>query len=99
MLAAVYMLWMIQRVLFNGPPSPANRGLRDLGAREWAVLLPMVVLMFWIGLYPKPILKRIEPSAQAWLRQVNRRVLRVEAPAPRLPIRLTSAATREGGRP
>ncbi len=79
-LAAIYMLWMLQRVLFNGDPSPVNRGLLDLDTRERIVLLPLVVLMFWLGIYPNPILSKIEPSAQAWLRQVNRRVLRVESP-------------------
>ena len=74
------MLWMLQRVLFNGDPSPVNRGLLDLDTRERIVLLPLVVLMFWLGIYPNPILSKIEPSAQAWLRQVNRRVLRVESP-------------------
>ena len=87
-LAAIYMLWMLQRVLFGGDPSPANLGLRDLGVREWCVLVPLVALMFGLGLYPKPILSKIEPSAKAWVEQVNRRVLHVqtppEAPAPRL---------------
>ena len=86
-LAAVYMLWMLQRVLFNGNPSAANLGLRDLSARECCVLVPLVALMFGLGLYPRPILKTIEPSAQKWLRQVNRRVLSVKAPAPRLASR------------
>jgi len=58
----------------------ANENLPDLSAREWAVMIPMAFLMFWIGLYPKPLLEKIEPSAQAWLAQVGRRVLRVEAP-------------------
>ncbi|MEE9276139.1 MAG: NADH-quinone oxidoreductase subunit M [bacterium] len=98
-LAAIYMLWMLQRVLFGGEPSEANRGLSDLSAREWAALAPMVAFMFWIGLYPAPFLKKMEPSAQAWLRQVGRRVLRVEAPAP-LPLRRTAAApTVEDQRP
>jgi NADH-quinone oxidoreductase subunit M len=79
-LAAIYMLWMLQRVLFNGEPSHVNSRLHDLNFREVVVLVPLVALMFWLGLYPKPILNKIEPSAQAWLRQVNRRVLRVETP-------------------
>ncbi len=78
-LSAIYMLWMLQRVLFGEVRVRANLGLADLSRREWAVILPMVALMFWIGLYPKPLLGRIEPSAKAWLSQVNRRVLRVEA--------------------
>jgi len=79
-LSAIYMLWMLQRVLFGSRLAPANENLPDLSAREWAVMIPMAFLMFWIGLYPKPLLEKIEPSAQAWLAQVGRRVLRVEAP-------------------
>ena len=78
-LSAVYMLWMLQRVLFGEVSVRANLGLADMNRREWLVMLPMVALMFWIGLYPKPLFNRIEPSAKAWLSQVNRRVLRVEA--------------------
>ena len=78
-LSAVYMLWMLQRVLFGEVSVRANLGLADMNKREWIVMLPMVALMFWIGLYPKPLFNRIEPSAKAWLSQVNRRVLRVEA--------------------
>jgi len=100
-LSAVYMLWMLQRVLFGSRLSPANAGLRDLSAREWAVLAPMVFLMFWIGLYPKPLLEKIEPSAQAWLTQVGRRVLSVEAPGedPRGVPSALAGRLRKGGRP
>ncbi len=77
-LSSVYMLWMLQRVLFGEVRVRANLGLSDMSRREWIIMLPLVALMFWIGLYPKPLLGRIEPSAQAWLSQVNRRVLRVE---------------------
>jgi NADH-quinone oxidoreductase subunit M len=97
-LAAVYMLWMLQRVLFNGEPSGPNLGLRDLGAREWCVLIPMVALMFGLGLYPKPILSKIEPSARAWLQQVNRRVISVEA-APKIRALDLAARPRGEGRP
>ncbi len=98
-LAAVYMLWMLQRVLFGGEPSGPNLGLRDLCAREWCVLIPMVALMFGLGLYPKPILSKIEPSARAWLQQVNRRVLRVEAPPRVRALGLAAARARGEGRP
>lgn len=77
-LSAIYMLWMLQRVLFGAVRVRANLGLADMSRREWIIMLPLVALMFWIGLYPKPLLGRIEPSARAWLAQVNRRVLRVE---------------------
>ncbi|MEK6710541.1 MAG: NADH-quinone oxidoreductase subunit M [Nitrospinota bacterium] len=102
-LSAVYMLWMLQRVLFGSRLAPANESLRDLTPREWAVMVPMAFLMFWIGLYPKPLLQKIEPSAQAWLAQVGRRVLSVEAPVSGPPLGGVAAARREplreGGRP
>ena len=61
-LAAAYMLWMIQRVAF-GVPSPQHLPkLTDLDRREMATLIPLVVFVFWIGLYPNPILSRMHAS-------------------------------------
>ena len=90
-LSAVYMLWMLQRVLFGEVNVRANLGLADMNRREWLVMLPMVALMFWIGLYPKPLFERVEPSAKVWLSQVNRRVLRVEK-APERKLRKSALA-------
>ncbi len=53
-LGAAYMLWMYQRVFFGPLANPENKNLPDLDRRELAYLLPLVVLCFWIGLYPKP---------------------------------------------
>jgi NADH-quinone oxidoreductase subunit M len=71
-LAAVYMLWMVQRVWFNGLDDPANRSLPDLGRRELALLVPIALLIVWLGVYPKPFLEKIEPSVEALLAQVER---------------------------
>ena len=60
-LAAVYMLWMFQRVMF-GQPDKTNAALPDLNARELAVLLPILLFIVWIGVYPKPFLNRMEKS-------------------------------------
>ena len=58
----VYMLWMVQRVAF-GVPSPHHLPkLTDLNQREMATLVPLVVLVFWIGLFPNPILSRMHAS-------------------------------------
>ena len=98
-LSAVYMLWMLQRVLFGEVRIRANLGLPDLSRREWIVVLPMVALMFWIGLYPKPLFDRIEPSAKAWLAQVSRRAPRAaDAPAPKGRLPRLARAPKAGGR-
>jgi NADH-quinone oxidoreductase subunit M len=53
-LGAAYLLWLYQRVFFGELSNPANQKLPDLSLREQLTLLPLVLLAFWIGLYPKP---------------------------------------------
>jgi NADH-quinone oxidoreductase subunit M len=62
-LAAIYLLWAYQRV-FHGEPSGANRTLPDMSGRELAMLLPLVAAIVFIGVYPKPLLDRINPAAE-----------------------------------
>jgi NADH-quinone oxidoreductase subunit M len=66
--AAYYMLPMVQKIAFNALSRPANRDIPDLNARELAILLPLVVLILWMGLYPKPIIDRMQPAALETLR-------------------------------
>ena len=54
--AAVYLLWMVQRVFFGKITNPKNRGLRDLTGREIGLMLPLLFLMVFMGVYPKPFL-------------------------------------------
>ncbi|WP_447974544.1 complex I subunit 4 family protein [Nitrospira sp. Kam-Ns4a] len=62
LLAAAYMLWMVQRVAM-GPAHQVGHGpLPDLDRREMAILLPLIVLVFWVGLYPRPVLGLMEAS-------------------------------------
>ncbi len=68
-LAAVYMLWMFQRVMFGKLDKPENQSLKDLNLREVIVLLPILLFIVWIGVYPKPFLSRIEKSVNHVLKQ------------------------------
>ena len=63
--AAVYMLWMLQRVVFGTKTSEANASLPDLNARELALVLPLVALMLFMGVYPGPFLNRSRASIEA----------------------------------
>jgi NADH-quinone oxidoreductase subunit M len=73
-LAAVYMLWMFQRVMFGEVTNPKNEGLSDMTKREVAVLLPVVILIIWIGVYPKPFLKPMEATVNGLIQRVEQRV-------------------------
>jgi NADH-quinone oxidoreductase subunit M len=63
--AAVYMLWMLQRVLFGRVTNPENRRLADLNWREIGLLTPLLVLMLYMGAYPRPFLARSRASVEA----------------------------------
>src|SRR6476646_7711860 len=63
--AAVYMLWMLQRVVFGVKTSEANAKLLDLNAREVALVLPLLALMLFMGVYPAPFLNRSRASVAA----------------------------------
>jgi NADH-quinone oxidoreductase subunit M len=69
--AAVYLLWMYQRVFFGAVTHEANRRLPDLSLREWAVLLPILLFIVWIGVYPRAFTGMTEASTQALLAQVQ----------------------------
>ena len=63
--AAVYMLWMLQRVLFGKVTNPENKSLHDLNAREVGLLIPLLVLMLLMGVFPRPFLDRSQASVEA----------------------------------
>jgi NADH-quinone oxidoreductase subunit M len=68
--AAVYLLWAYQRV-FHGTPDEENANVGDLTWREGLVMAPLLAGILFLGVYPKPMLERIEPS-------VNRLISHVE---------------------
>jgi NADH-quinone oxidoreductase subunit M len=63
-LSAVYMLWMFQRVMFGEVTKEENRKLKDLSLREIIVLIPIILFIIQIGVYPKPYLSRMEPTVK-----------------------------------
>src|SRR2546429_266256 len=69
--AAMYLLPALQRVIYNPLDKPENARLPDLSARELAVLLPLVACIVWLGVYPAPVLRRMEPSAQRFIETVR----------------------------
>jgi NADH-quinone oxidoreductase subunit M len=70
-LGAAYLLWLYQRVMFGPVTNPANEHMQDLNAREYATLLPLIILCFWIGIYPKPLFRVLERPVQQIVEQVN----------------------------
>ena len=69
--SACYMLWMYQRVFYGNVTKEENKKLLDLDLREKIILLPLVILIFWIGIYPKPFFDKIEPAVKNVLEQVS----------------------------
>jgi NADH-quinone oxidoreductase subunit M len=69
--AAVYMLWMLQRVVFGPVTNPENAGLRDLNKREVGLLIPLLILMVFMGVYPRVFLDRSKASVEAVRNRVS----------------------------
>jgi NADH-quinone oxidoreductase subunit M len=72
-LAALYLLWAYQRV-FHGPADGDNAEMPDLKIREGLVLAPLLVLIVAMGVYPKPVLERMEPSVDALVAHIETHV-------------------------
>jgi NADH-quinone oxidoreductase subunit M len=87
-LGAAYMLWLFQRMMFGQLTNPENRKLTDCNLREIVYMVPIVILMFWIGLYPKPYLNLMEPT-------IKKLVARVESPTYYKPSHAKTGRTEE----
>ena len=71
--AAVYLLWMVQRVFFGKITNAKNRMLADLSYREIGLMVPLLFLMVFMGVYPRPFLDRTESAVT----EIQKRVLPV----------------------
>jgi NADH-quinone oxidoreductase subunit M len=91
-LAAAYVLWMVQRVFYGELSNPKNQGLPDLSPREATLLLPLVVLAIVMGIASPIFTRRIEPAADALVRQVRE----ATRPAPASAAVVQQAAPRPG---
>ena len=63
-LGAVYLLWAYQRMWQGAGGADPGRGAGDLDGREWAIVVPLLAVIIALGIFPKPLLQRIEPAAQ-----------------------------------
>jgi NADH-quinone oxidoreductase subunit M len=70
-LGAAYMLSLYQRTMFGKVENPKNERLLDLSHREFATFAPLIVLAVWMGLYPTPFLRRLDPSVQHVIARVS----------------------------
>jgi NADH-quinone oxidoreductase subunit M len=70
-LAAAYLLWLYQRVFFGKVTNPKNEKLADLSPRELLTFAPLIILAFWIGLYPKPFFQILEPPVNQLVKDVR----------------------------
>jgi NADH-quinone oxidoreductase subunit M len=71
-LGAAYMLWLYQRTMFGKLDNPENQKLKDLNFREILTLAPLVVLAFWIGVYPKPFFDMLDEPVARLVQQVEK---------------------------
>ncbi len=69
--AAAYLLWALQRIIYNKLDKPANEGLKDLNWREIGLLVPLLIAIVWLGVYPKPLLDKTEPAARRLVEYVQ----------------------------
>ena len=72
-ISAGYLLWAIQRILFNPLDKPENEHVPDLNRRELAIMLPLVAAIVWLGVYPAPVLRRMEGAATRFVTSVTDR--------------------------
>jgi NADH-quinone oxidoreductase subunit M len=95
-LAAVYLLWMYQRVMFGPVTNEKNRGLRDLTGREFWTLAPVLLFILWLGVYPNPFLRKLDGSVAEVLQRVRTTVAEGKRVPLQDPATLVVPASAEG---
>ncbi len=97
-LAAIYILWMYQRVA-GGPVRDQVAGMKDLKPRELLAVAPLVVLIIGVGVYPKPVLDIINPAVQVTMAQVHEVDPQPAHPAPGFTTAAFTSAGQKGMAP
>lgn len=72
-LAVAYLLWMFQRVMQGPIVHDKVRSFKDINAREIAFFIPIIIMMFWMGIYPQTFLRKMDASVTHLLNQINKR--------------------------
>ncbi|MEA2649555.1 MAG: NADH-quinone oxidoreductase subunit [Candidatus Binataceae bacterium] len=78
-LSALYMMWAYERVMWGPITKTVNQTLKDLSGREIAVMVPLIALILLMGLYPRPLLTRMEPSINVLLNRVQAAQARLDS--------------------
>ena len=101
-LAAAYLLWLYQRVFFGTITNPKNEKLHDLTPREVATFVPLLIMAFWIGLFPKPFFQILEQPVNHLVATVNGATpttTAAQAPALATQAEVASASSTKGAAP
>ena len=80
-LSAVYMLWMFQRVMFGELNNPKNQKLLDLNAREITIMVPLLIMIFVMGVYPNPFIEKMSPAIDRVIQLSKTKKVAMVAPA------------------
>jgi NADH-quinone oxidoreductase subunit M len=84
-LGAAYMLWMFQRVMFGKITRPENERLKDLNPREIVILVPMVIMIFLMGIYPKLFFSKMDASVDKFITDFKGRIeMKADLPQPKV---------------
>jgi NADH-quinone oxidoreductase subunit M len=87
-LGAVYLLHLFQKLMFGPITDPKNAGLKDLRRGEVAAFLPLIILVFWMGIYPRPFLVRMEPAVSLFLTEYKMKFKASDSYRGSLPMRV-----------